>query len=241
MTSTACSKGFKTLGRKTDELVDNIGCKSAKSRMFDVLLEGFEATGSIVNPIDLEPFVEKRIKETWKNLSFDEAQKLKENILNFYKEVNSTLGYEERSKIVQESLAAFEVGVKDGVEYGYSTENISQKIDELTLLTKDLNLDCNEPEEPDDPIVQPEVSPVTFGSQFALAVAYQSCEVLDRKPMGDAEASVKGIKVTGTHPSGGGKKREIASLSEVQTTHYYIKNIQYEKKLRNSFKFSFDL
>lgn len=232
VSTAACSKGFRTVGQKTNELVDNIGCKTAKSRMFDVLLVGFEETGVIASPMDIEPFLEKRIKETWKHLSADDAQKLKENILNFYKEVNSTLGYEERSKILKESLAAFEVGVKDGVEYGSSTEKITSKVDELLAFTKNLNLDCNEPEEPqepEEPVEKPDVSPVTYGSHFALAVAYQSCDVLNKKPMSDSDSSVKGIKVTGTHSSGAGKKREIASLSDVQSSHYYIKGIQYEK------------
>ncbi|MES2768620.1 MAG: hypothetical protein V4596_05675 [Bdellovibrionota bacterium] len=232
LTSAACSPSFKTLGKKTNELVDNIGCKTAKSRMFDVLLAGYDETEKIIRAEELEPLIEKRIRETWKNLSAAQAKNLKENILNFYKEINFTLNNETRPKILKESLAAFEVGVKDGVEYGAYTEKISQKVNSLLAFSQELNLDCEEPEpeQPiEEPIEQPITSPVSHGSHFALAVAYQSCDALERKPMGDNDASVKGIKITGTHSSGSGKKREIASLSEVQSSHYYIKNVQYEK------------
>lgn len=54
-----------------------------------------------------------------------------------------------------------------------------------------------------------------------LAVTYQSCEVLDRKPLNKDDKNIQGITEECCH-EGGGKIRHIDSLSQVQATHPYL-------------------
>ncbi len=226
----ACAPQLSTVKSKTDSLVDHIGCKTAKSHLFDVLLTGLDDEGYILDSEILKPLLASRIEETWKSLSSEQAKTLLDKILSFYQEVHGTLRKEGRTKILKESLAAFEVGVKDGVEFGAYTQNVQSKVEEINSFVEGLSLNCNEiPEEPvETPIETPEnTSPVSFGSAFTVSVAYQSCSALTKAPMNESTPGLKGVKVTGTHSSGAGKKREIASLTDVVNSHYYIKGVQY--------------
>jgi hypothetical protein len=78
---------------------------------------------------------------------------------------------------------------------------------------------------------------VVYGARKVLATAYQSCDVLSLKPMVASTPSVKGIEVTGHHPSGG-LTRAIAQVADVVKTHYYIANQRLAKsscfEVRNS-------
>lgn len=66
----------------------------------------------------------------------------------------------------------------------------------------------------------------SFGARWALATAYQSCESLQLNPMIENSPNLEGIQITGKHPDGVGSKRIIASLKQVQDTHYYIRDIK---------------
>lgn len=65
----------------------------------------------------------------------------------------------------------------------------------------------------------------TFGGRWAFATAYQSCQSLQLPSMDARTPDVQGIAIVGTHPDGVGRKRSIASLSKVQSTHYYIRDM----------------
>lgn len=67
-------------------------------------------------------------------------------------------------------------------------------------------------------------SAAVAGERWALATAYQSCNTLNLPAMTKTTPGVSGISIVGTHPDGVGSKRMISSLSEVQRTHYYIKD-----------------
>tara|TARA_B110001454_G_scaffold219192_1_gene251234 strand:- start:120311 stop:121801 length:1491 start_codon:yes stop_codon:yes gene_type:complete len=54
-----------------------------------------------------------------------------------------------------------------------------------------------------------------------LAVTYQSCQVLEKKPLDKTDKNVQGITEECCH-EGGGLIRHIASLSQVQATHPYL-------------------
>lgn len=64
-----------------------------------------------------------------------------------------------------------------------------------------------------------------FGSRWTFATAYQSCQSVALPDMDTQTPELQGIKVTGKHSDGVGNKREIASLSQVQSTHPYIKTV----------------
>lgn len=64
-----------------------------------------------------------------------------------------------------------------------------------------------------------------LGAKWTFATAYQSCQNLVLPPITSQTPQLSGIKITGKHRDGIGSKREIASLSEVQSSHYYINGV----------------
>lgn len=68
------------------------------------------------------------------------------------------------------------------------------------------------------------VAKPVFGSRKTLATAYQSCSALRLFPVSRSTSSLKGIRIVGRHPSGRGYLREISDLSDLQSSHYYLKD-----------------
>ena len=66
-----------------------------------------------------------------------------------------------------------------------------------------------------------------------MATAYQSCEVTEVDPLTEETPKVGGIKIVGTHPSGGGYIREISDLNLLLTTHPYLSD--YKQPLSTCF------
>jgi len=63
------------------------------------------------------------------------------------------------------------------------------------------------------------------GVRKTLATFYQSCSMLDLAPLTYADPSVQGISISGTHSDGVGKKRIVSSVTKVNSTHHYLKNL----------------
>lgn len=64
-----------------------------------------------------------------------------------------------------------------------------------------------------------------FGARWAFATAYQTCQSVVLPDLNNQTPELVGIKITGKHSDGVGNKREIASLSQVQGTHPYVKDV----------------
>ncbi len=64
--------------------------------------------------------------------------------------------------------------------------------------------------------------PEVYGQQKIIATAYQSCSVLESRPMNASTPELQGVVQTGRHPSGAGWIREIGDLVKVNATHYYV-------------------
>jgi hypothetical protein len=64
-----------------------------------------------------------------------------------------------------------------------------------------------------------------FGQRWAFATAYQSCQSLELPSLSAETPGIQGISIVGKHPDGIGNKRIVANLSEVQSTHPYIKEM----------------
>lgn len=220
----ACSGSMSTIQKASNNLVDEVGCSTSSSKLFDVLLAGLEEEKKLLNSKDIKDFIFNRIKEKWINLTPEQIEKLNTAILEFYNNTYHILR-NEKFETLQESLAAFELGIVDGVNLGKHSKSIQKKSKEIYLLAQELSIPCNSTT-PNPPDVN--INPVQFGSFYTLAVTYQSCETLNKVPLDDSIENVRGIKITGTHPDGVGQKREIANLSEVQRSHHYLKNINYD-------------
>ncbi|MEN0058549.1 MAG: hypothetical protein AAGB31_06920 [Bdellovibrio sp.] len=68
-------------------------------------------------------------------------------------------------------------------------------------------------------------APAVFGGRWAFATAYQSCQSNALPSLNNQSPDVQGISIVGKHSDGVGSKRMIASLSQVQSTHYYIRDM----------------
>ncbi len=66
--------------------------------------------------------------------------------------------------------------------------------------------------------------PEIAGMKKVLATAYQSCDVLNLKPMTSSTPKIAGVEVIGKHASGTGLVRSITQLADLVKTHYYIAN-----------------
>ncbi|WP_373999686.1 hypothetical protein [Bdellovibrio bacteriovorus] len=64
-----------------------------------------------------------------------------------------------------------------------------------------------------------------FGGRWAFATTYQSCQSVQLPSLNAQVPNIQGISIVGKHSDGVGNKRQIASLSKVQSTHYYIKDM----------------
>lgn len=65
----------------------------------------------------------------------------------------------------------------------------------------------------------------SFGGRWSMTTAYQSCQVTQIPALTASTPSVKGISITGKHSDGVGSTRQISSLSQLQATDVYVKDV----------------
>ncbi|MCK6597331.1 MAG: hypothetical protein L6Q37_03135 [Bdellovibrionaceae bacterium] len=66
-------------------------------------------------------------------------------------------------------------------------------------------------------------SDIKMAMEKLLSVTYQSCQVLNQKPLNKETPEVEGIRSSCCH--GPGQIRSIANLRALQSTHYYLQNV----------------
>lgn len=229
------------------QLADNtsstVGCKAVDSYFFNALsdlpLKGQQFPS--------EELVERALRE---KLELDletgrikaDAQAVEKFIalyLEMYRlgaqKVPEKLGLNEPQEILS-ALSALELGDQTTPEKQQLRQEWERLQKPLIQAAQALQGECEEPApDPQDPVVDPVQTPLmeylektyaapVFGGMKTVAVAYQSCEVLNLEPMNSNSPSVVGVEVYGRHSNGSGNLRRVASLSDVIRTHYYIKN-----------------
>ncbi|WP_255490297.1 hypothetical protein [Bdellovibrio sp. KM01] len=151
-------------------------------------------------------------------------------------------------------LSAIDVGDRSTTFRSYMQDRVRSNFNQLSSTVKAMDLDCppagdstqstdggaaTTPVEPTTPQIEANpdydyhkkqavaagVPLAVFGERWALATAYQSCNSLEIPALNDSVADIKGIAITGKHSDGVGNKRVIASLSQVQATHPYLKEV----------------
>lgn len=152
-------------------------------------------------------------------------------------------------------LSAMDVGDQSTNFRAYMQTKVRGNLSSLSKTIQSLDTDCPagsddnassgvvEPPAPDDSVGAAEPSAgrdylyhrqkalergenlATFGGRWAFATAYQSCQSLQLPSMDARTPNVQGIAIVGTHPDGVGRKRSIASLSKVQNSHYYVRDM----------------
>lgn len=120
---------------------------------------------------------------------------------------------------------------------------LQQQFSEVESKSHDLQISCGnsadegssrEPSSEAPPVDLPgeghstpeEQSRTVFGMKFAMATAYQTCDSLRLPAITANTDDVVGIAKG--RDVGGGFARHYASISDIQRTHYYIRNVNYE-------------
>ena len=76
--------------------------------------------------------------------------------------------------------------------------------------------------------------PVIYGARKFMAVAYQSCSVLDVDFMPEGYKA-KGIYAVSKHPSRRGWRRAVSNLRTLNKTHYYLSRVSFGSSLKAVF------
>lgn len=128
-----------------------------------------------------------------------------------------------------ELLTSLELGDQSTPQKKLLFQKTELLLSKIEARTKKLNLPCEN--ENEDKILKKNrvqnrstLSP-GFGVRKTLATFYQSCSSLDLAPLQYSDPNVSGISITGTHSDGVGKKRVVSSITKVNSTHHYLKNM----------------
>lgn len=147
-------------------------------------------------------------------------------------------------------LSAMDVGDRSTVFRSYMQDKVRGQFKSLQKTVQSFDVNCTAPENPVAPLPENETAesaPVdklnlnyeyhkaqvlnqggslaVFGGRWAFATAYQSCQSVQIPSMNNQTPEVAGISVVGKHSDGVGSKRMISSLSQVQNTHYYVRDM----------------
>jgi hypothetical protein len=231
----ACAGRWEQLQLPLEKVSEEIACVKGSSAAFDVLHRALETSSSLPEARELQSMIEAQLQKSWSHqLSRSEIEQLAQKLLQFYSQVELATSAETEIARLQQSLAAFEVGIYDGFILSSHTLSIQNSLSEVKDFSKSLGIQCEDeesiPQPGPDPLPVPRpIQKMNIGSsgRYTMAVAYQSCSALDVKPLSSRSASVEGIAITGTHTSGTGKKREIGDLEKVQSTHPYVRGVNY--------------
>ncbi|MNK08042.1 hypothetical protein D3C87_259660 [compost metagenome] len=148
-------------------------------------------------------------------------------------------------------LSAIDVGDRTTTFRSYMQDKVRSQFAQVQKTVSAYDLNCPKPDdsttgsesepEPVDPPALEEVNRdfeyhknqalragvplAVFGGRWTFATAYQSCQTTQIPAMDARTPDVKGISITGRHSDGVGSKRMISSLSQVQATHTYVKDV----------------
>lgn len=237
----ACSPVGKSASTLAQQSVENLGCKTAQSETWSTLHRIAEEAGAYPSAEDVRTaFLEAGKRKGLEGSAYENyVEAFVVNYSNIIDGIRASFAPVDLP-VWKKALAEMEIGARVTEVHSKLQDKIvdsQAKLDEAEHL---LGKSCEIPDEEQVHIPTPpapeksggtvwddlkaNAAPEVYGALKTLATAYQSCDVLKLAPVSTSTPSVQGIKVVGDHPAGG-KKREISSVSQVASTHYYIKNI----------------
>ncbi len=252
LTLTACGAPGRPAAVIANSAIGSAGCKLSQSDMWDSLQRVAEDGAQFPSLRELRSALLQAAQERgFSGPTLDEyVEAFLENYQVVMTGVNEKLG-PQSTATWKKALAEAEVGIRVTEAHKELHAALQNSLAKLAEAEVRLQAVCANPDsDPTPPVPGPSANqktiweqllatqnPEVFGARKTLAVAYQSCDVLGLPAMTTATPSVQGIQIVGTHPAGG-KKREIASIASVNSTHYYIKDNRLAKnscfEVRNS-------
>jgi len=245
-TTLAACGSSKSAQQIAQNSVQNIGCKTFQSEMWNSLYKIAEQGETFPEPESLH----KALLEAGaqKGLKGSDFERFTEKFVETYKVTIDGI----RAKLNpadpeawKKALAEMEIGVRVTSVHAELADQIDSSLQKTDEAEEILDVQCENATGEDagrdpagelDPVSNPTTGATgslwaqikashgveVYGARKTVAVAYQSCDVMKLKPMDDDTISTKGISIVGDHPSGG-KKRSISNLSDLLKTNYYIK------------------
>lgn len=248
LTVSGCGSGFQAAKTIASQSLDGIGCPTSQSKMWDSFHTIVEQQISLPDSQSLRQALLEAGEQ--KNLSGPQFEAYVDAFIEHY--TTTVQGIEERVNpqdilTWKKALAEAEVGVRITSEQSEFQDRVQKTLSELAERERQLQAACANPEPP--PSTNPPAPAGTIWEQLksaqpevtgilkTFATAYQSCDVLALQPMTASTPSVQGIVITGDHPAGG-KRRDISSVAQVNSSHYYINGQRLAKnscfEVRNS-------
>lgn len=233
LTLAACAPLGRPAQHIAAKAVDELGCKSSQSALWDSLHQ-------VAENLEKYPSADE-MRNALKTVGAERGHsgdKFERYIEAFVENYSTTIQGIEKSfgpkdvNAWKKALAEMEVGVRVTSVHAELEGKIHNSLNKLGRAEQMLGKTCESPEPP-PPVPGPAPAPGTVWEQLktqnpevsgilrTFATAYQSCDVLSLPAMTAATGSVQGITVVGEHPAGG-LKREISNVATVNSSHYYI-------------------
>lgn len=250
---TGCApQGYEAVSTIASQTVQNIACKDAalEENLWDGLKTYLIEQKTLLSVEDLQQALDTEIEKLAHNnpqLTQQETHRLSSDLRQL---VVSLLGEAPQGERVTTSeqllilLSALDVGDRSTVFRSYMQSKVRQQFQSLQKTVQSFDLNCPAPENSSS---EPSAAPVVeqnkdfefhkaqalaqgdnlsvFGGRWAFATAYQSCQSVQLPSMTSQTPDISGISIVGKHPDGVGSKRMIANLAQLQSTHYYIRDM----------------
>lgn len=234
------SCGFQNkqaLEKAASEISDNLGCKNSKSQVFDAFYNLVDGQKSLPRAEELKEILGQKIEDSYGALDTRQGLQVQQLKNELNKIVDTML-----SASIRNPKINWQEQIQEIIKYEMGDQTTKKNESQLALsfanikkLEQNLMLSCSQGEvaPPKDIILLPENAKMIKGLSMVFATAYQSCSVLQLPEMNRQTPDTQGISVIGKHPDGVGSRREVTNLSDLQSTHYYIRTLASESNCRS--------
>lgn len=255
MMMTACApQGYEAANNIASQTVQDIACKDKEleTKLWDGLKTYLLEQKSIPTADTMKQAMHDQVDklaEQNPQLTSGDVKRLSKDLDQLVDSLLSEAPQGERVETPEQLLillSAIDVGDRTTVFRSYMQDKVRGNFNQLQKTVQSFELNCPAPSGDSNTTAgvtptQPEPNrdyeyhkqqalnsgtPLSvFGGRWAFATAYQSCQSIQLPSMNDQTPEVQGISIVGKHSDGVGSKRMIASLSKVQSTHYYVRDM----------------
>ncbi|WP_413942626.1 hypothetical protein [Bdellovibrio sp. HCB-162] len=255
MMMTACApQGYEAANNIASQTAQDIACKDKEleTKLWDGLKTYLLEQKSIPTADTMKQAMHDQVDklaEQNPQLTSGDVKRLSKDLDQLVDSLLSEAPQGERVETPEQLLillSAIDVGDRTTVFRSYMQDKVRGNFNQLQKTVQSFELNCPAPSGDSNTTAgvtptQPEPNrdyeyhkqqalnsgtPLSvFGGRWAFATAYQSCQSIQLPSMNDQTPEVQGISIVGKHSDGVGSKRMIASLSKVQSTHYYVRDM----------------
>lgn len=238
--ASACAPSFQpAVNEIAKSTVDSLSCDDFESSVWDgvktYLLEQNEIPSAFAISLAINSQLED-LKLSHPQITQDQVNTLALDLDSLFQailEESPSSGGADTAQQLLLLISAIDVGDRTTTFKSYMVDKTKNLFAKVKIDIQNLGLNCPKSQSQAQEVtfarqqleaLQAGQPLAVFGQRWAFATAHQSCNALRLPAMTSATQDVQGIKIVGTHPDGVGSKRAISSLSEVVSTHNYIKD-----------------